>query len=154
MEEEIKVLKEKLRATDDELQKCKEAQVAKRIPEPGTLESNCDMCLNYETQLVKVQTTAKNLEKQLAESERVLQAQKEDLAKEVEFRKSMEEKWNEKKEEHKMKVAELTAASRTAQQSLLELRQRFEQVYKAVMEEVAKLTHGREEVQRHLIVYV
>ncbi|XP_033342839.1 rab GTPase-binding effector protein rabaptin-5 isoform X2 [Megalopta genalis] len=149
LEEEIKALKEKLRATDDELQKCKES--VKRQQEPGSFEPACDMCANYEAQLVKMQATAKDLEKQLLDSERMLQMQKEDLAKEVEFRKEMEEKWNEKKEEHKIKVAELTDTSQTVQQTLVELKKAFEQVQRNAKEELVKLTRGREEVQRHLI---
>ncbi|XP_078046744.1 rab GTPase-binding effector protein rabaptin-5 isoform X2 [Augochlora pura] len=149
LEEEIKALKEKLRATDDELQKCKES--VKRQQEPGSFEPACDMCANYEAQLVKMQATAKDLEKQLLDSERMLQMQKEDLAKEVEFRKEMEEKWNEKKEEHKIKVAELTDTSQTVLQSLIELKKTFEQVQRNAKEELVKLTRGREEVQRHLI---
>ncbi|XP_076648043.1 rab GTPase-binding effector protein rabaptin-5 isoform X2 [Halictus rubicundus] len=151
LEEEIKALKEKLRATDDELQKCKETQSVKRQQEPGSFEPACDMCANYETQLVKIQATAKDLEKQLLDSERMLQMQKEDLAKEVEFRKEMEEKWNEKKEEHKIKVGELTDTWQTVQQNLLELKKVFEQLQKNNKEELMKLTRGREEVQRHLI---
>lgn len=151
LEEEIKALKEKLRATDDELQKCKEIQLQKKQQEPGSSESICDMCANYEAQLVKMQAAAKEFEKQQLDSERMLQVQKEDLAKEVEFRKEMEEKWNEKKEEHKIKVAELTVTSQTLQQTLTEAKKTFEQVQRSVKDELVKLTCGREEVQRHLI---
>ncbi|CAK9828662.1 Rab GTPase-binding effector protein 1 [Anthophora retusa] len=151
LEEEIKALKEKLRATDDELQKCKEVQLQKKQQEAGSSEPACDMCANYEAQLVKMQATAKDLEKQLLDSEHMLQVQKEDLAKEVEFRKEMEEKWNEKKEEHKIKVAELTATSKMLQQTLIEVKKTFELVQRNVKDELVKLTRGREEVQRHLI---
>lgn len=150
LEEEIKALKEKLRATDDELQKCKETQLQKK-QESGSSESTCDMCANYEAQLVKMQATVKDLEKQQLDSERMLQMQKEDLAKEVEFRKEMEEKWNEKKEELKIKVAELTVASQTLQQTLTELKRSFEQVQRNMKDELVELTYGREEVQKHLI---
>lgn len=152
LEEEIKALKEKLRSTDDELQKYKETLLQRRNQEPGSFEPSCDMCANYEAQLVKVEATAKDLEKQLSDSERMLQAQREDLAKEVEFRKEMEEKWNEKKEEHKIKVTELTVTSQTAQQSLVELKRSIEQFQKNASEELFKLTRGREDVQRHLTV--
>lgn len=151
LEEEIKALKEKLRSTDDELQKYKEVLLKRRQQEPGSFEPSCDMCANYEAQLVKVEATSKDLEKQILDFQRKLQAQKEDLAKEVEFRKEMEEKWNEKKEEHKIKVAELTVTSQTAQQNLLELKKTFEQIQRSVSEELCRLTRGREEVQRHLI---
>ncbi|XP_043264629.1 rab GTPase-binding effector protein 1 isoform X1 [Colletes gigas] len=151
LEEEIKALKEKLRATDDELQKCKEAQSLRKQRESGSFEPMCDMCANYEAQLVKMQANAKDMEKQLSDSERMLQAQKDDLAKEVEFRKEMEEKWNEKKEEHKIKVAELTVMSQTVQQTLTDLKKTFEHVQRNVKDELVILTRGREEVQRHLV---
>lgn len=151
LEEEIKALKEKLRSTDDELQRCKESQIVqKRSQETSSLGPTCDMCVNYEAQLVKIQTTAKELETQLNDTVRMLHAQREDLAKEVEFRKGMEEKWNEKKEEHKIKVTELTVASQTAQQTLREIKQTYRQGQQRIMEELSTLTRAREEVQRHL----
>ncbi|KAF7990453.1 hypothetical protein HCN44_000258 [Aphidius gifuensis] len=150
LEEEIKALKEKLRSTDDELQKCMEQQ-QKRLDAVANSESTCDMCINYEAQLVKVQTMAKDLEKQLYESDRQLQSQRDDLIKEVEFRKEMEDKWNEKKDEHKIKVTELTAASQLAHKTLQDLKQQFKQMYQGVSDDLKKLTRERENVQRHLI---
>jgi Rab GTPase-binding effector protein 1 len=64
----------------------------------------CDMCSNYEAQLVRAQQQGRELEKQVATLERTVERYREDLAKEADFRKDMEEKWNEKKEEHKMQV--------------------------------------------------
>lgn len=150
LEEEIKALKEKLRSTDDELQKCMEQQ-QKRLDAVANSESTCDMCINYEAQLVKVQTMAKDLEKQLYESDRQLQSQRDDLIKEVEFRKEMEDKWNEKKDEHKIKVTELTAASQLAHKTLQDVKQQFKQMYQGVTDDLKKLTLERENVQRHLI---
>lgn len=150
LEEEIKALKEKLRATDDELQKYKETQQKRAYAEPGSAEASCDMCANYEAQLVKMQAAEKEFEKQLADADHLLEVQKEDLLKEVEFRKEMEEKWNEKKEEHKIKVAELVTASQNSQQALTELKQTLAQMHQGVTEELTRLIQGREEVQRHL----
>lgn len=64
----------------------------------------CDMCSNYEAQLVRAQQRGRDLEKQVATLERTMERYREDLAKESDFRKDMEEKWNEKKEEHKLQV--------------------------------------------------
>ncbi|XP_012252643.2 rab GTPase-binding effector protein 1 isoform X2 [Athalia rosae] len=151
LEEEIKALKEKLRATDDELQKFKETQAQKRLLiESGNAEASCDMCANYEAQLVKMQAAEKDFEKQLADADHLLEIQKEDLVKEVEFRKEMEEKWNEKKEEHKIKVTELTAASQVSQQALSDLKQTLAQMHHGITEELSRLIQEREEVQRHL----
>lgn len=150
LEEEIKALKEKLRSTDDELQKSKEILLKRRQQETGSFEPSCDKCAKCEAQSIKVDANIQILEQQLLDSKRMLQAQKEDLALEVEFRKEMEGKWNEKKEELKIKVAELTVTSQTTQQNLLEFKKTFEQVQRSVSEELCKLTRGREEVQRHL----
>ncbi|XP_046740456.1 rab GTPase-binding effector protein 1 isoform X2 [Diprion similis] len=152
LEEEIKALKEKLRATDDELQKHIETNSQKKFQtESGSAaEATCDMCANYEAQLVKMQAAEKEFEKRLADADHLLEVQKEDLVKEVEFRKEMEEKWNEKKEEHKIKVAELTSVSQTSQQALADLKQTLAQMHQGVTDELGRLIHGREELQRHL----
>lgn len=64
----------------------------------------CDMCSNYEAQLVRAQQRGRELEKQIATHERTIERYREDLTKESGFRKDIEDKWNEKKEEHKMQV--------------------------------------------------
>lgn len=72
-----------------------------RLPQAVT---PCDMCSNYEAQLVRAQQERRELEKQVATLERTVERYREDLTKEADFRKDMEEKWNEKKEEHKVQV--------------------------------------------------
>ncbi|XP_033220673.1 rab GTPase-binding effector protein 1 isoform X2 [Belonocnema kinseyi] len=152
LEEEIKALKEKLRATDDELQKCKEVQMLRpaALDSASSSDSVCTMCVNYEVQLVRMQEAAKEYEKQLQESSRLLQSQKDDLHKEVEFRKEMEEKWNEKKDETKVKMEELTKGLEVSQQSLNDLKQTYTQTFEGAKRELAKLVAGREKVQKHL----
>lgn len=60
----------------------------------------CDMCSNYEAQLLNAQQKIYDLEKHIVSLERY----KQELSKETAFRKDMEEKWNEKKEEYKEQV--------------------------------------------------
>ncbi|OXU17019.1 hypothetical protein TSAR_006357 [Trichomalopsis sarcophagae] len=155
LEEEITALKEKLRTTDDELQKYKEKEEQihnkqLRAKESGSWENTCDMCSNYEAQLQRMQMEAKDLKKQLQETEQMLQSQKQDLAKEVEFRKGMEEKWNEKKEEHKAEVTNLTSSVKLAKQTIDELKQQYNQTKESITKELSRLTKEREEVQKHL----
>lgn len=64
----------------------------------------CDMCSNYEAQLVREQRRAVELEAEARAAEKAAERHKEELLKEIGFRKEMEEKWNEKKEEHKLQV--------------------------------------------------
>ncbi|XP_067008505.1 rab GTPase-binding effector protein 1 isoform X2 [Anabrus simplex] len=110
----------------------------------------CDMCSNYEAQLVKAQQQARELENKTAAQERNLTRYREDLAKESEFRKEMEEKWNEKKEEHKLQVAELKEKMEKAEEVLNELRQTYSQTIAEVSLQLARLSHDREKVDREL----
>ncbi|XP_021941502.1 rab GTPase-binding effector protein 1 [Zootermopsis nevadensis] len=103
-----------------------------RLPQAVT---PCDMCSNYEAQLVR---------------ERTVERYREDLTKEADFRKDMEEKWNEKKEEHKVQVAELKKKMETAEETLQELRHTYTQVYSEVMDQLTSLTQQREQVQEQL----
>lgn len=65
---------------------------------------SCGMCVNYEAQLVSQQEVARQLVKEKEMVEANMAKVKEDLLKETNFRKHMEDKWNEKKEEHKVQV--------------------------------------------------
>lgn len=155
LEEEIAALKEKLRTTDDELQKYKEKEEQfqnrhLKAKEASGSENLCDMCLNYETQLQRMQMEAKDLRKQLQDCEQNLETQKQDLVKEVEFRKDMEEKWNEKKEEHKAEVAYLTKAVKLSRQSLDELKQQYSNMKENITRDLFRLTKDREETQKYL----
>lgn len=69
------------------------------------------MCSNYEAQLVQEQKRTKNLEVKVVNAEKAAERHKEELLKEIGFRKDMEEKWNEKKEEHKKQVRSETVFS-------------------------------------------
>lgn len=62
------------------------------------------MCSNYEEQLVQEQKRTKEMETKVLSAEKAAERHKEELLKEIGFRKDMEEKWNEKKEEHKKQV--------------------------------------------------
>uniref|UniRef100_A0AAR5PCN2 FYVE-type domain-containing protein n=1 Tax=Dendroctonus ponderosae TaxID=77166 RepID=A0AAR5PCN2_DENPD len=175
LEEQIRALKEKLRATDEQLQKCRECRhlvnesikpTPNQTPEKTNLQISastntsfempksdilpCDMCSNYEAQLVKEQQHVNELKSQVLVAEKAADRHKEDLLKEIGFRKEMEEKWNEKREEHKQQVAELTRTTDCTQQDLIELRQYFNQVSKEMSAELMKLTKDREQIYHDL----
>ncbi|XP_019758451.2 rab GTPase-binding effector protein 1 isoform X2 [Dendroctonus ponderosae] len=175
LEEQIRALKEKLRATDEQLQKCRECRhlvnesikpTPNQTPEKTNLQISastntsfempksdilpCDMCSNYEAQLVKEQQHVNELKLQVLVAEKAADRHKEDLLKEIGFRKEMEEKWNEKREEHKQQVAELTRTTDCTQQDLIELRQYFNQVSKEMSAELLKLTKDREQIYHDL----
>lgn len=149
LEEEIKALKEKLRSTDQELQKYKEEVIVPKRRDTTT-DANCEMCDNYEAQLVKGQNRAKELEKKLLDAQQALYTQQNELTKEVEFRKEMEEKWNEKKEQYKMKLAELKSTSLKSHQTLIDLKQTYSQTEETIRTQLHRLVEERESVCKHL----
>lgn len=65
-------------------------------------------------------------------------------------RKEMEEKWNEKREEHKQQVAELTRITDCTEQDLKELQQYFHQASREMRSELARLTQDREMISQEL----
>ncbi|CAH1972701.1 unnamed protein product [Acanthoscelides obtectus] len=173
--DQINALKEKLRATDEQLQKCKECghqQVTQSEKETGDQSSQkhvqldattstntsfesqklfgCDMCSNYEAELVKEQKKTSDLQARVIACEKAAERHKEELLKEIGFRKEMEEKWNEKKEEHKQQVAELTRATECTEQDLKELRQHFNKVCSDMKITLGRLTHEREMIHHEL----
>jgi Rab GTPase-binding effector protein 1 len=162
LEDQIQALKEKLRATDEQLQKCRECghreQDKHDHPNVSTNTSfdspkhatSCDMCSNYEDQLVNEQKKTADLEIKVQMAEKAAERHKEDLLKEIGFRKEMEEKWNEKKEEHKQQVAHLTRSTECAEQDLKEMRQMFNQTCSEMNEMLKRLTKGREKIQEEL----
>lgn len=176
LEEEIKALKDKLRATDEQLQRCiacghnaPSSLVADAVAAPAPAATfvqdivaaapgeatpqspvACDMCCNYETQLQLEQVRNSELEQRLLAAEKAMERQKEDLLKEISFRKDMEEKWNEKREEHKLQLHELNRRTLCAEQDLQELRKTYNEYCAAVSEELRRLSERRETVQKHL----
>lgn len=178
LEEEIKALKDKLRATDEQLQRCIAcghnapppseaaaetlATVAPSVQQDTTAAAPlsgeaapqspvaCDMCCNYETQLQREQVRNSELEQRLLAAEKAMERQKEDLLKEIGFRKDMEGKWNEKREEHKLQLHELNRRTLCAEQDLQELRKTYNEYCAAVSEELRRLSERRETVQKHL----
>ncbi|CAH1108500.1 unnamed protein product [Psylliodes chrysocephalus] len=172
LNDQIKALKEKLRATDEQLQRCKACSHRQDdVPSSGSsphhanlsataatntsFESHrlfiCDMCSNYEAQLVREQKLCKELEAKVVSAEKAAERHKEELLKEIGFRKDMEEKWNEKKEEHKRQVAELTRTTECTEQDLMELKQFFNQTCSEMKMSLGKLTHERETVHQELV---
>ncbi|XP_075220724.1 rab GTPase-binding effector protein rabaptin-5 isoform X2 [Lycorma delicatula] len=107
---------------------------------------SCDMCINYEAQLVSMQEKCKDLEKQLV----VLERCKEELAKEALIRKDMEQKWNEKKELHKIEVLELQTRAKDADNALKEVKELFKNTKTQVTDELNRLTTERRNIQSQL----
>lgn len=184
LEEEIRALKEKLRATDEELQKSRggtgivmsasnsnlgsalvgmlnesksnhslsNAQNTAEESEPtdngppnesDVVQVACEMCKNYESQLVSSQNDQENLRKDI---ERFAEEQ----AKEAALRRDLEEKWQEKRDKYKEHVSKLTTTVEHNERELAALQKHYSTFKEEVNEELTKLTAERESVHRHL----
>lgn len=187
LEEEIKALKEKLRATDEELQRTRSSGSAGVAPlrgsssntnlkansgdnshviktnqnvtdasnvdsdpsacgptsdEPQTIQT-CEMCKNYESQLVSSQNDQENLRKDI---ERFT----EELTKEAALRSDLEEKWQQKRDKYKEHVSQLTGKVEHNERELGTLQKHYSTFKEEVNEEFGKLTAERENLHRHL----
>jgi Rab GTPase-binding effector protein 1 len=108
------------------------------------------MCANYEAQLQRVQHKIVEQERQNKLIQRAADRYREDLAKETEFRKEMENKWSEKKEEHRTQVERLSAAVIQTEQGLLQLTENFEMAQSEMTSQLLSLTQEREDVHKRL----
>ncbi|KAG5887200.1 hypothetical protein JTB14_016685 [Gonioctena quinquepunctata] len=149
--DQIKALKEKLRATDSQLQKCKECNhhqdELKGIDQSSqhvNLNATASTNTSFDSQKLS------DLKNEVMGAVKAAERHKEELLKEIGFRKDMEEKWNEKKEEHKQQVAGLTRATECTEQDLKELRQFFNRTCSEMKISLGKLTHDRESIQQEL----
>lgn len=116
---------------------------------PSSL-STCNMCQNYEAGLQKAQHKCKELEKALELSERNAQRSKDDLAREHDFRQEMETKWNEKKEQHKIQVADLQKKITSVERSLHDLQQTYMQTYQDVTQQLSRLEPERVAIKKEM----
>lgn len=106
----------------------------------------CEMCLNYERELVESQRRVSDLEKEVSVMDRL----KEELQRESVFRKQMEDKWQESKEHHKQEVTELQQKLEASESSLNELRQTYFKAKEEISKQFSRLCEERKTTQEKL----
>lgn len=175
LEEEIKALKEKLRSTDEELQRTRsstglaqsssttfETEGGTTVPEkkinqnlaPHTSSNEattktgdklnaCEMCKNYELQLVTTQGDLENLRKEIDQCH-------EEASKEAELRRDLEDKWQEKRNKYNEEVTKLKNQVDHSEKELAALQKNYGSFKEEVNQEFTRLTSERENVHRHL----
>ncbi|KAK6637841.1 hypothetical protein RUM44_008263 [Polyplax serrata] len=111
---------------------------------------SCDMCSNYEAQLVSQQKLNAALQKEKEKIETNMERLKDDINRETQFRKTMEDKWNEKKEKHKAKVAELKSMYKAAENEIKNLRETFAHLSSDVKNQLSRLSYNREKINAQL----
>lgn len=179
LEEEIKALKEKLRSTDEELQKhgkIKESQqsalvglmnenqsnveemdtsneMQKSMSSSTVVESGlppCEMCHNYETHLIQSQNSLRDERQKIVNAEKSIERLREELKREAALRQDLEVQWQEKRELHKEEVQGLTVQLKKCENDFNELSRNFLDSKRVINEQLLKLTEEREQIQRHL----
>lgn len=108
--------------------------------QPESDQIACEMCKNYERQLVQSQ-------KQLKEEQ---DRMKEELNKEAALRQDLEKQWQEKRDEHKEEVQLLKKQLKDSESNFEQLQKNFNDSKVDISNELMRLTDEREFVHRHL----
>lgn len=106
LEEEIKALKEKLRSTDDDLQKYVGANNSSPVHSP-----TCSKCMEWELEASTKSQRVDTLDKQVVRLH-------EDLERESRLRGELEKEWQEKKEQHKAALTDLTEQLKKSEEQM------------------------------------
>lgn len=153
LEEEIKALKEKLRTTDEELQKfqIKESKIeVETNSEIGEEDQPCKLCSSNFNKLSQVQKQLLDEQQNLILAEKSIEHNKEELIKEGALRRDLETQWQEKRELHKEEVQKLTLQLKIGEKEFSEISRKFIETKKEINEELLKLIEEREQVHRYL----
>lgn len=107
------------------------------------IANNCQMCKNYESQLVTAQSERETFHKDI-------ERYNEELAKEAALRHDLEHKWQEKREKYNEQVQQLTKKVEYNEKEMAALQRNYTTFKEEVNEEFSKMTNEREMVHRHL----
>lgn len=106
-------------------------------------KSDCQMCKNYESQLVSVQIEKDRISKDI---DRLT----EELSKEAALRCDLERKWQEKRDKYNAHVQQLVKKVDLSEKQLADVQRHYTVFKDEVGSELLKLTNERETVHRHL----
>ncbi|XP_050522538.1 rab GTPase-binding effector protein 2 isoform X1 [Daktulosphaira vitifoliae] len=109
--------------------------------------SNCNQCSIFKISNNELQEHINDLDKKLLAMEKL----KDEHDKETIYRKQMEEKWNEKLEEHKNKVQELKHFSDQSHEVLSDLKLQYEQTVNEFQNELKQCTENGAKMKQHII---
>lgn len=178
LEEEIKALKEKLRAADVENQSFRVAaggssanvtasesalvgmlndskmdtattttlnatQLDDTLASEADAADTCQMCRNYESQLLAAQSAKDAFQKEV-------DRYTEDLSKESALRHDLETKWQDKRDKYKEQVQRLKQKVEFNEKEMAAVQRHFTVFKEDVNAEFSKMTNERESVHRHM----
>lgn len=105
--------------------------------------NDCQLCKNYESQLVTAQAETDTLRKDIERFN-------EELAKEAVLRHDLENKWHEKRDKYNEQVQQLTKKVDYNEKEMAALQKHYTAFKEEVNEEFSKMTNEREMIHRHL----
>lgn len=111
--------------------------------EPQPSADDCQLCKNYESQLVNAQAEKDTLRKDIERFN-------EELAKEAALRHDLENKWQEKRDKYNEQVQQLTKKVDYNEKEMAALQRHYTAFKEEVNDEFTKMTNEREMVHRHL----
>ncbi|XP_037944961.1 rab GTPase-binding effector protein 1 [Teleopsis dalmanni] len=165
LQEEMNVLKEKLREADEKLQTnppstvvenesdnqnktdCRSINKSTSFDVTNTV---CDSCLTFETKIQEMVTKQNWYEEKVESLQKNITESCDDLKKEAALRKDLEEQWQEKREAHKTEVQLLREQVKQNEQQLLELQQKFHNTKDEIGRQLQRVTDDRETVNKQL----
>ncbi|KAG5683447.1 hypothetical protein PVAND_012726 [Polypedilum vanderplanki] len=177
LESEIIQLKEKLRAAYDEIELLKTAkgesiQVKSALvgllgetqkenegdvkeepmeqEETAKSQESCNMCKNYELQLVQAQESIENEKMKIVKVEKIVDRLKQDLLKESALRLDLEKTWQEKREEHRDAVQKLCDKLNESERQMIQLQTEFGNFKDEISNELKKNFGERQDIFDHL----
>lgn len=130
----------KTNQSEDEL--VVESNVNAELPTDSN-ETICQMCKNYESQLVSAQSEKDTLSKDIERFN-------EELSKEAALRHDLESKWQEKRDEYNEQVQQLIKKVECNEKEYAALQRHYMSFKDEVNEEFSKMTNEREMIHRHL----
>lgn len=115
----------------------------KTVESTDESQHDCQLCKNYESQLVTAQTERDTLRKDIDRFN-------EELAKEAALRHDLENKWQEKRDKYNEQVLQLTKKVDYNEKEMAALQKHYTAFKEEVNEEFSKMTNEREMIHRHL----
>ncbi|GBP76562.1 Rab GTPase-binding effector protein 1 [Eumeta japonica] len=147
LEEEIKALKEKLRNSDNQLQN---ALANKKSSKGDKEDSKCDMCANYEKQLVAEQAQCENAKLQARNANRALKVASEELEAVRSLHDETVRAWRSERAASAAQLADLTQLVETAEGQIQVATEESGAASKRALERVTALTVHRQTLQEKL----
>uniref|UniRef100_A0A1B0BEQ5 FYVE-type domain-containing protein n=1 Tax=Glossina palpalis gambiensis TaxID=67801 RepID=A0A1B0BEQ5_9MUSC len=159
LQEEMKVLKEKLREADEKLQATSSSKphlpsTAKAADNSTTQTENfpCSNCPTLENKIKELIEKATEDHNKIEDLQKKIGEFNEELSKEAALRHDLESQWEEKREAYKNEVHALREQVTASENRLLSMQQKFLEAKDDIMRQLHRVSDDREKINKHLEV--